>query len=189
MKYITMLFLLLLTQVHLLACTCEELVVLSKAEVGKYAMVFVGTVTSVEQFDKEGAAHFKIESLFKGKSFAETAVYFDNKTDCQMSFAAGETWIIYANYRGYGQPEVKFCSRSRKQQNKSQDVDVSGMSFSDEKNWLFVNIGVQPFNEKKVSPQDQRKLVLPKGMERLWLYLGGIAGILVIGVLVKRFLR
>ncbi|MGL4598304.1 MAG: hypothetical protein ACRCYO_12280, partial [Bacteroidia bacterium] len=63
------------------------------------------------------------------------------------------------------------------------------MSFLDEKNWLFVNVGVIPFNEKKNSPQDQRKLILPKGMQRLWLYLGGIAGILVIGFLVKRFLR
>ncbi|MGL4599560.1 MAG: hypothetical protein ACRCYO_18695 [Bacteroidia bacterium] len=189
MKRVGIFFLLLLVHARVWACTCDDLVVLSKAEVEKYAMIFVGTVTSVKQFEKEGVAHFKIEALHKGKSFPETDLYFDNATDCQMSFAVGEKWIIYADYRGYGQPEVKFCSRSRKQQNKQQDTDVSGMSFLDEKNWLFVNVGVIPFNEKKKSPQDQRKLILPKGMQRLWLYLGGIAGILVIGFLVKRFLR
>jgi hypothetical protein len=190
MKKTTLLLLAILVQLTVFACECEALKPLSKAETDAYEFIFTGKVVDVQQFDENGLAKFEIQAIYKGKSYSQTSVSFDNLTDCQMSFSTNEVWIIYANYKEYGKPELVFCSRSRKlNADPSLDKDVLGISFTAELDWLKKNLGIQAFNEKKETKESERKLILPTGLERLWLYLGGLVVLVGIWLLVRKLLN
>ncbi|MBI3511548.1 MAG: hypothetical protein HY064_12875 [Bacteroidetes bacterium] len=173
------------------ACDCDAVKV-SDASVSQYDVIFVGKVVAVSGCDKSSKAKFLIEKLFHGKSYESTEIEFDCTSDCQMSFTPGEEWIIYADYKSYGKPEVKFCGLSRRKFENEKDDYVSashGMNFIDELSFLEKKFGVQKFNVMNVQDQQHHELLHPSYTQQFWLLLISIASIGLFYFIVKKVLK
>jgi hypothetical protein len=176
------------------ACKCAELKPLSKESLDRYELIFSGKVAAVSACTEEGrgTVRFIIDSLFRGKSYAECDVQFDCASSCAMSFAPGERWTIYATYLKYGSPEVILCSHSRKIPAAGTSdfvTDMRGASYAVEAQWLAKNLGIIPLNEEKKEIMKPRELLHPERTGMIWLLGGGIVGVLILFFVLKRFLK
>ena len=75
-------------------------------------------------------------------------VDYDCTSECLMSFAKGDEWIIYGTFSRFNQVLVNICSHTRKKINEaSQDFYAvqSGKSFDQEEALLLSSLGIQPF--------------------------------------------
>lgn len=163
----------LLSLQHLSACDCK-MIPLSKGAIASCEFIFLGKVVAISGCDRTSKASFSIQELFRGKSFANTEIEFDCSSDCQMSFAPGQTWLIYATYKSYGAAEVNFCSYSRQQfANEKDDYNtaVHGMDFSTEEIWLKENLGLLALNSKDPLAEQHHENIHPNGFQTLY-YLG-----------------
>lgn len=173
------------------ACDCPS-DSLSEKLIRSYDFIFSGKVIAVSGCDKNAHVTFQIEQLFKGKSFATTAVEFDCTSDCQMSFVPGEEWIIYSNYVSYGNAKVEFCSLSRKKMSPGEDdfnTISHGMDFDSEKKKLLVMFGEQKLNKVDPKSEQHHELIHPNGMQTLLYLIGGFAGLVLFYFLGKKFLK
>jgi len=174
------------------ACDCKMAGV-STESIAKYELIFIGKVVAISGCDDEKAkVNFSVEKLFRGKCFPATDVKFDCATDCQMSFAPGQTWIIYATYEKYGEPKVHFCSYSRQQfpsEAEDYNTSVHGMTFSQELTWLEKNLGVQKLNEKDVLMEQHHENIRPQGYDFVWYYVFGLLSLVAIYFITKKFLK
>ena len=173
------------------ACNCSMDAV-SVETIKKFDLIFIGKVAAISGCDKRAEVSFSVQKLFRGKCFPETALEFDCTSDCQMNFAPGETWIIYANYTAYGKAEVQFCSYSRQQfANEKEDYNTSvhGMNFTEELNWLTKNLGEQKLNEKDIQAEQHHENLRPQGYWVLFYLGGGLLGLIAFYFLSRKFLR
>ncbi len=137
---VVVLLLLVMSYDKILACNCPPISKPDSLVYATYDVIFVGTVKSVGPCYKGmSEVTMVVRSLHKGKLFAETPLKADCETDCQMSFADGEEWIIYGKYESYGVPMVELCSHSRRKPTAGE-VDhmneVIGMTYADQLNDL-----------------------------------------------------
>lgn len=167
---------------------------LTKEEVKKYDAIFEGKVDSVGQCrDGKNLVFFSVDSAFLGKVKKRSGVRFICSGKCALKPAAGESWIIYGKYYGYGLMETDACTRSRKFFPDTADDYVKDMFASTFEEDL---ITLSKFGKGEVVNEEikneqlvpERKLEHPQGMERFWLYIGGVVGMVVIYFVVKKFL-
>ncbi|HEU4719032.1 MAG TPA: hypothetical protein VFU15_14410 [Bacteroidia bacterium] len=176
---------------HAFACNCPT-VALTKENLAAYDFIFTGKVVAVSGCSDDASVSFEIEKLYRGKSYREAQLKFDCTSDCGMTFSPGEEWIIYAKYVGYGKAEVKFCSFSRKYVADDKNDFVTplhGMSYAMENEWLEKTLGVQELNVRNPEDDMHHENIHPSQQQAL-LYFGlGLAGLLVLLFLTKKFLR
>lgn len=173
------------------ACNCPPETADEKT-MQSYDFVFYGKVVSVNTAREKATVTFSIVELYKGKSFAETTLEFDNTTDCQMSFTAGEEWLIYSKYVAYGTGRADLCSLSRKKADAGGEdfYTVShGMSFSEEQARLLKIFGKQALNEESQRNIPHHELLHPRGWQPVWLLACGVAVLFLFYYLVKKLLR
>jgi hypothetical protein len=108
-----------------------------------------------------------------------------------MDFAPGQTWIIYATYKKYGEPEVDFCSYSRQQIPSKDDFNslIHGMSYDEEITWLQKNLGVKELNVQKAEDGQHHLNIRPKGYEALWYLVAGFVVLFLFYFLGRKFLK
>jgi hypothetical protein len=173
------------------ACDCQTIPV-SLETIKPAELIFIGEVSAISGCDKTSKATFHVKELFRGKCFENTAIEFDCTSDCQMSFAPGQTWIIYATYKKYGEAEVQFCSYSRQQfaaEAEDFNTAVHGMSFTEEEAWLKKNLGVQQLNVKNTEAEQHHENIRPEGMQTLWYLVAGFLGLVLFYFIGRKFLK
>lgn len=137
-----------------IACECRPISPISKELSSDYDVIFYGSVDSVSicDNDKERAiAYFTIKDLYKGNAVKYVKINFDCSSECLMSFANDEEWIIYAKYTKFDYLNVSICDHNRKKFNEGeQDLYLidSKRTFIEELQFLKTTFGIQTFIEK-----------------------------------------
>ncbi len=125
---------------QIFACDCDPLDALTKENCGVYDVIFEGKVDSVTNcVDGEINISFFIEELYKGNYLSQINVKNYCADGCEMHFAKGDVWLIYAEKNNAQDVIVHFCSRSRKLNaaNENDDYEIaSGMKYQQEKDAL-----------------------------------------------------
>ena len=173
------------------ACDCPS-DSLSEKRIQSYEFIFTGKVVAVSGCDKNAHVTFEIQELFKGKSFKSASLEFDCLSDCQMSFSPGEEWIIYSNYVSYGTGKIEFCSLSRKKMSSSENDFYTlshGLDFESERKKLLSLFGTQEFNIADPKAEMHHELIHPDRFQFVIYLAGGLAGLLLIYFLGKKFLK
>lgn len=135
------------------ACICNPILPISKDLCKNYDAIFCGQVDSVSTCDiKDRAiAYFTITDLYKGNVSKHVKISFDCNTECLMSFAKGEEWIIYSTYEKFDMLTVFFCGHSRKKFG-AEALDIYLLSaqktFEKEKEFLKTTLGIQDYIEE-----------------------------------------
>src|SRR3989344_389004 len=134
------------------ACECGILSPLSKDACKDYDVIFYGKVDSIGTCNDKwsASAYFTIVDLYKGKVKQQVDVNFDCNTECMMSLAPDDEWIIYAKYSKFDFLQISICEHSRKKFNDdAQDFYLieSKRTYSEELDFLKTNLGVQSFVE------------------------------------------
>jgi hypothetical protein len=130
------------------ACECPPLAPISKELCENYNVIFFGKIDSVAPCDTKGKAiaFFSIAELYKGNSEKTVKIHFECSSECLMSFAKNEEWIIYAKYEKFDQLKAEFCEHSRKKfADDTQDIYrmASQRSFEEEETFLAKTLGLQ----------------------------------------------
>ena len=157
------LFLSLLISFYSSACECKDFVPITKELCSDYDVIFYGTVDSVSACDKKGfsIAYFTITELYKGNVKKQVQINFDCNTECMMSFAEGEEWIIYALYQKFDHLNVSICGHSRKKfDDETLDIYSANAkrSFGKEEEFLKTAFGNQDFIEENDLNNQQDKV-------------------------------
>lgn len=172
-------------------CNCT-LIPVSDNAVAPYELIFTGKVVSVSNCDKKAKATFEIQELYLGKSYATTEIEFDCSSECKMTFAPGETWLVYCTYEAYGKAKTEYCSHTRKlYADEENDLNTigHGMTFSEEQAWLKQKFGMQELNDESMAVDMHHKNIIPTGYSVLW-YLGiGLVVVVAAYFLSRRFFR
>ena len=87
--------------------------------------------------------------------------YFDCASECLMSFAKGEQWLVYAKYEKFDFLKVTLCDHSRKKfMDATQDIYqfAAGRTFEDEKLFLNKSFGLQQFIQENSLNKQQNEL-------------------------------
>lgn len=129
------------------ACECGTLSPLSKEVCKDYDVIFYGTIDSIGVCnDKWSAtAYFTIVDLYKGKVKQQVEINFDCNTECMMSLAPDDEWIIYAKYLKFDFLQISICEHSRKKFNdEAQDFYFieSKRTFNKELDFLKNTLGI-----------------------------------------------
>ena len=137
------------------ACECGTLSPLSKDVCKDYDVIFYGTVDSIGACnDKWSAiAYFTIVDLYKGKVKKHVEVNFDCNTECMMSLAPDDEWIVYAKYIKFDFLQISICEHSRKKFNDdAQDFYLieSKRTYKEEIDFLKTTLGIQAIVESTV---------------------------------------
>lgn len=141
---------LIFTSSYSFACECSSLSPISKELCKDYDVIFYGTVDSIGACnDKWSAiAYFTISDLYKGKVQQQVEINFDCNTECMMSLAPDDEWIIYAKYLKFDFLQISICEHSRKKFNDdAQDfylIDTK-RTFAEELGFLKTNLEIQAF--------------------------------------------
>lgn len=193
----TILLLLLFVSKIVLSCDCPPLEPISVKGTEKYDVIFFGTVDSVEAcLNDVTIVHFTVSELYKGVAESHMAVYFDCKSNCSMSFAKGEQWIIYSIYRKFNEPVVDMCFHSRKyfsDPQKDYYTAAAGKTFEEEKKYLLAELGDQPIirrnklneQQKEFKPRNQ----LPSGYTVLILLGISVLAMVVVYWIAKKYFK
>ncbi|MBI2271956.1 MAG: hypothetical protein HYU69_16575 [Bacteroidetes bacterium] len=176
------------------SCDCPPITRLSPESIKQYDAIFKGRVDSVSIKEDKDNIWFTIQDVFKGNLSAATAVYYNNKTSCEMKMNAGEEWLIYAEYVSFGKLEVNVCSRSRKYfADEASDyyVATNGIRYVDEIDFLKTNFGTKPFaeNDPTKAIQIKRELIHPSQTQMVYWLIASLIGFIVIYYLFKRFVK
>ena len=146
---------LIFTSSYSFDCECSSLSPLSKELCKDYDVIFYGTVDSIGACnDKWSAiAYFTISDLYKGKVHQQVEINFDCNTECMMSLAPDDEWIIYAKYLKFDFLQISICEHSRKKFNDdAQDfylIDTK-RTFTEELGFLKTNLEIQAFVQPTV---------------------------------------
>jgi hypothetical protein len=177
-KIITLLF--LFVSAYSFACQCPVLAPVSKELAAGYDVVFSGKIDSVGACSTKGIAtvYFTISELYKGTTEKHLNAAFDCASECLMSFAQGEEWLIYSKYEKFDLLKIDICGHSRKNFNDdAKDIYLiaAQRSFLQEKEFLKTTFGLQYFIEandlnkqhEEVGPHNDQ----PSGMGKITLLL------------------
>jgi hypothetical protein len=172
-------------------CNCT-LIPVSDNAIAPYELIFKGKVLSVSGCDKTANVTFEIQELYVGKSFATVEIAYDCSSACKMTFAPGETWLVYATYESYGKAKTEYCSHTRMlYPDDENDMNTigHGMTFDEEIAWLKKKFGVQELNDESMAVDMHHKNIIPKGYTVLW-YLGiGLVVVVAAYFVGRRFFR
>lgn len=153
----------LLTACLSFACECPPLAPVSLTNAQGYDVLFYGSVDSVSACDPKGKAiaYFTITELYKGNVVKHVPLNFDCASECLMSFAKGEQWLVYAKYEKFDFLKVTLCDHSRKKfMDATQDIYqfAAGRTFEDEKLFLNKSFGLQQFIQENSLNKQQNEL-------------------------------
>ncbi len=181
--------LLLVASATAFSCQCPSLTPITKDACANYNVIFSGFVDSVSACDdKEGSiAYFTIDEAYKGNVAQQVQVLFDCASSCLMSFAHGDNWIIYANYKKFDVLEVSLCEHSRKLfADVSQDIYMiaAQKTFAEEKEFLKNTLGTIPFKES--SQQVTGRNEQPSGINKLILLAISFSAMALVYFIIKR---
>jgi len=188
----------LLTSLQVLACQCTVLPRLTKAVAGEYDIIFVGQVVAVSPGDVQSTARFKVITLYRGQSYQQIDVQYDNAGDCGLNFVPGETWTIYGKWVEYdikervGVPRADWCKHSRKKMNAGEQdyYMMDGRpSYEDEIKLLEDSLGVQPFLDPAEHQNQMHKNIIPGATQALTYLVAGLVGLALIFFFVRRMFR
>jgi hypothetical protein len=171
------------------ACKCAEHPELTKEYCKVYDIICLASVDSISSCTGGYSyAYLHIDALFKGQSTRKLDLRYDCISDCQMNFARGEEWLIYAQYYKYGKAEINFCSRSRKKISSGDDYfeALNRMTYINEIRFLNDTYGVQKIEEQAGGAIPERILIQPTAYWKLWLLLISLVVVYVIFYLVKK---
>ncbi|MFY9311316.1 MAG: hypothetical protein WAQ28_19885 [Bacteroidia bacterium] len=154
------------------ACKCESLGLVTKEACEAYNVIFTGRVDSVSDCSDKGVsvAYFTIDEVYKGSVNRQVQVEFDCASSCLMSFARGESWLMYTNYEKFDLLVVNLCSYSRKFfADSAQDIYLtsSQQTFEQEKDFLRKTLGIQAFKEPAQSSEVTGRNEQPSGTGKL----------------------
>ncbi len=190
MKWLVLLIVFVSFQ-HLKACDCKTVPV-SMESIKSTELIFIGEVVAISGCEGTSKATFSVKELYKGKCFANTTVEFDCSSDCQMSFVPGQTWLIYATYKKYGEAEVNFCGYSRLQMESDKEDFNSvahGMTFPEEVAWLKKNLGEQKINDAIQVDHPLHENIHPNGMQTLYYLMAGFLALALFYFVGRKFLK
>ncbi|HRG37416.1 MAG TPA: hypothetical protein PK289_02695 [Bacteroidia bacterium] len=188
-------FALLIFSTGAMACKCKTLASINKEEANQYDVIFYGKVDSVGACDEKGIAiaYFTIEELYKGNLKQHNQIHFDCASDCLMSFAKGEEWIIYGKYQRFDEIKVSLCDHNRrKAQAGEQDFyeAVAQRTFDQEKEFLKTELGTHSFiqdenwnkNQEELKPRNEQ----PSGMSKIVLLLVSFGVMIIIYIITRK---
>lgn len=189
---LTGILVLLIFSQHVNACQCKTLSPLSKASAQAYDVIFTGQVIAVSPGEEHSRARFKIIDLYRGESYTELEVDYDNTTDCALNFVPGETWIIYGKWIEYGIPRAEMCGHSRLMP-KTGEQDyymIEGRpTYNDEVKWLNDSMGVKPFIDPTAKKDMGHKNQIPDPTQAIVYTVAGLLGLGLIFYFVKRMFK
>ena len=178
-----------------MACKCRSLPPINKEEAKQYDVIFYGKVDSVGTCNEKGIAiaYFTIEELYKGSSKQKTQINFDCTSDCLMSFAKGDEWLIYGKYQRFDQISVSLCDHNRKKARAGeQDFYETALqrTFDQEKDFLKTELGTHLFLQDEKWNKEQEELKprneQPSGMSKIYLLLSSFGVMIIIYIITRK---
>ncbi|MBA3970663.1 MAG: hypothetical protein H0X46_00680 [Bacteroidetes bacterium] len=180
----TLTFILVFLASYAYACQCPVFPPISEKGCERYDVIFFGKVDSASACDPKGFAkvYFSIAELFKGSVEQQVNISFDCSTECLMSFAKGEEWLIYSKYKKFDLLEIEICEHSRKNFNDdAKDIYLlaATRTFLQEKDFIKTLLGIHYYikpndlnkQHEEVGPQN----VQPSGWGKVMLLLISVA--------------
>ena len=177
MKYLFLFLLVMLTESHLLGCSCVELQALDRQSCSIYDVVFTGEVKSVSDCNEENQdVIFQVDELFIGSIDREVEVKVNcGLQDCFTDFVEGQHWILFAKLNNAQQFKFDHCGHSRlfvKEGQKDYTEEIRGTSFFQDKAYLddnyesnaYYEAGLKPRKYKKVEKQQVVYLLLASSL-------------------------
>lgn len=176
------------------SCDCPPLTNLSVENVKQYNLIFKGCADSISFKNNSATAWFTIVELYKGSSHKQIEIQIEYLADCQFKIEKGDEWIIYANYKNFGNATVSPCGRSRKYFSAIEDdyfTVINRLSYEDELAFLKNNLGVHPFiqTESTDAPLLHREIIHPSNTQVLIWLLFSLIGFLLIYYLFKKYVK
>ncbi|MBN8702158.1 MAG: hypothetical protein J0M08_03780 [Bacteroidetes bacterium] len=172
------------------ACECPPINTLDINEVDKYDVLFEGQVVYVDSCDTKSSVQFRIDKLFKGVSDSLVDIQFDCSSDCQMSFAVGEIWIMYVKYAKFGKLKVDLCSRTRKKLDATADyyTTTHQLTFVQEIEMLTQLLGKKDVMKINNPNMGNRNLIIPKRPSMLLMLIFSVVGMVAIYFIIKKIM-
>jgi hypothetical protein len=178
-----------------IACDCPAFPPLTQSLFQKdnlRQLVFKGKVMKVGACDELAQCTFEVQELYFGKTTKYINAVFECSSDCSMNFAAGEEWIIYAEYIQIEKIKISFCSRSRKI-DKANSTEVEqiayGCSTEDELTFLREKIGIKGVAEENVTRTLAHSNEQPSAWQKVFLLGGSMLFMVIFLIVIKRFLK
>lgn len=151
------------------ACQCP-MTELSEKSIAPYDLIFKGKIISITLNKGKGEAMFLIQELYRGNSYQEFKILFNDEDPCKQELREGDEWIIYTNYYQIDNAKLDFCSRSRKffKQDKEDFVNsTTGVSYNDEMVFLQTKLGLHKLlkenphivESRNIIPTDNQKII------------------------------
>ena len=182
-RFFLFLSILLLQTIFSFACICDPWKPLEKDQ-KQYNLIFQGTIVSIDTSGAQGVAKINVSKYFLGSGPSQLDLKYDNLSDCRVAFFPGEEWIIYGNYKTFGNHHVHFCSHSRIRLPDSTDYYFTerSMNFEKEIQNLESIYGstITTLNENDTSEFPNRLLKHPERGTSIWYILAAIPVFLLI---------
>ena len=115
-KYLLLLGLLISSLTSRAECTCDFILPMTFESTAGVPIIFYGEVKEVDSdCNEESLITFDIIELYKGNLSKVQEAYYQCGTECGMSFAPGERWIVYSTINNAQYPVLDWCSRTRRE--------------------------------------------------------------------------
>jgi len=186
---------LLFFSIKAIACKCLTLAPINKEEAKRYDVIFFGKIDSVGACNTTGVAiaYFTINELYKGNSKQHNQINFDCASDCLMSFAKGEEWVIYGKYQRFDEIRVSLCDHNRRKAHAGEQdfyEAAAQRTFDQEKEFLKTELGIQPFIQNEKWNKDQEELKprneQPSGMSKIALLIVSFGVMIIIYIITRK---
>lgn len=185
-------------------CNCPTtLPKISREETDLYTVIFTGYIKKLYHEKDGDYAEFVVNTPYKGLVPRDIKITYDNITTCKMPFFPGDEWLIYSKKDSVNKRwTVNFCDRSRKfpEGDETDEYTIyGGMTLDEELGFLSKNYATgQLVGEDTLTMiEDDKKIVV--GVERdqnfgtprqkLILLICSLAGMIIIYLVIKRFVK
>lgn len=187
-----------------LPCNCPTtLPKISKEETDGYTVIFSGFIKKIYHLEDGDYAEFVVNNPYKGLVPRDIKIAYDNNTSCKMPFYEGDEWLIYSKKDSVNKKwTVNFCDRSRKfpeGDETDEYIIYSGMTLDEEIKFLSKTYsGGQMVGEDTLTMiEDEKKIVIdaarPQNFgtprEKLILLICSLAGMIIIYLIIKKFVK
>jgi hypothetical protein len=185
-------------------CNCvTTLPKISKEETDQYTVIFSGFIKKLIHQPDGDYAEFVVNTPYKGLVPRDIKISYDNITSCKMPFFPGDEWLIYSKKDSVNKKWlVNFCERSRKfpEGDETDEYTVySGMTIEEELRFLGKNYSTgQTVGEDTLTMiQEEKKIVIEverdqnfgTPRQKLILLICSLAGMIIIYLIIKRFVK
>ena len=188
----------------LFPCNCTTtLPKISKKETDQYTVIFSGFIKKLIHQADGDFAEFVVNTPYKGLVPRDIKISYDNVTSCKMPFFPGDEWLIYSKKDSVNKKWlVNFCDRSRKfpEGDETDEYTVySGMTLDEEIRFLSKTyssgqtVGEDTLTmiqeEKKIVIEAERDQNFGTPREKLILLICSLAGMIIIYLIIKKFVK